>query len=177
MDKEYKEEKEERRLKMKDDKGRYITQGLFLEIGYDTSKAIYTLDGEDKEYKGKSYPSLKKLFLTFSDPVEYNFANEYLYDWEHWQRISNNKILLEHISKWREELKLSLVSEGVLTLIDLAKNQQSYQAGKWLADNGWDKNTKGRPSREDVEAEVKKQADKMADYEEDFELLDISKRK
>ena len=163
--------------KMKDEKGRYITQGLFLEIGYDVDKAIFTLDGEDKEYKGKTYPSLKKLFLTFSDPVEYAFACEYLYDWEHWQRISHNKILLEHISKWRKELQLSLQSEGVLTLIDLAKNQQSYQAGKWLADNGWNKQEKGRPSKEAIEGEISKRADAMSLYEKDFDILKLEKRK
>ena len=167
---------EEAKSKMKDEKGRYITQSLFLEIGYDVSKAIFTLDGEDKVYKGVTYPSLKKLFLELSDPIEYVFANTYLYDWEHWQRISNNKILLEHISKWREELQLSLMSEGVLTLIDLAKNQSSYQAGKWLADNGWNKNTKGRPSKEDVEGELNRRADKRAEYEEDFKLLDLGKK-
>ncbi len=168
-----KEQLKELKDKMKDEKGRYITQGLFLEINYDTDKAIYTLDGEDKEYKGKCYHSLKKLFLTCSDPVEYVFACEYLYDWEHWQRICNNKLLLEHVSKWRDELQLSLMSEGVLTLIDLAKNQQSYQAGKWLADKGWDKNSKGRPTKEAIQNEINKRADIESEYDRDFELLQL----
>jgi len=170
------EQLKEMKTKMKDDKGRYITQSLFLEIGYDVDKAIYTLDGEDKVYKGRTYPSLKKQYIELSDPVEYTFANQFLYDWEHWQRISNNKILLSHIDVWREELTLSLMSEGVLTLIDLAKNQSSYQAGKWLADHGWDKQSKGRPSKESVAQEVKRQADKVQEYENDFKLLNMEDR-
>ncbi len=46
--------------KMKSSKGTYITQGLFLEIGYKVEHAIYTFEGADKKYKGKLYPSVKK---------------------------------------------------------------------------------------------------------------------
>ena len=161
---------------MKDEKGRYLTQSLFLELGYNTDKAIYTLDGEDKMYNGTLYPSLKKRYIEFADPVEYNFAKEYLYDWDHWQRIVNNKVIREHVNVWREELELSLVSEGVLTLIDLAANDKSYQAGKWLAERGWDKKTKGRPSKEDIDAEIKRKADKQEEYEADFELLELKRK-
>ena len=48
--------------KFKDSGGRPITQSLFLEIGY-TDRAYYTLNDEDKEYNGSTYPSLKKLYL------------------------------------------------------------------------------------------------------------------
>tara|TARA_R110002012_G_scaffold12004_3_gene53609 strand:+ start:229 stop:762 length:534 start_codon:yes stop_codon:yes gene_type:complete len=173
---ELEEQLAERKSKMKDDKGRYITQSLFLEVGYDTDKAIFTLDGEDKKYKGVLYPSLKKQYMNLADPIEYTFATTYLYDWEHWNRITNNKMLLEHISKWREELELHLMSEGVLTLIDLAKNDKSYQAGKWLADHGWAKNSKGRPSKEEIEGHIKKAADKKKEYESDFKLLNLKEK-
>ena len=161
------------KTKFKDEKGRYITQGLFLEISYDTNKAVFTLDGEDKMYKGVKYISLKKLYLELSDPIEYTFAITYLADWKHWQRISGNKILLSHIKEWREELLLSLRSEGVLTLIDLAKNAQSYQAGKWLVDTGWDIKEKGRPTKANVKKQLKREADRQKGFEEDFKLLNM----
>ena len=135
------------KTKFKDEKGRYIVQGLFLEDRYNTDLAVYTLDGEDKKYKGRVYPSLKRLYLTFQDPKEYHFAQAYLYDWPHWQRLCKNKWVSSNIELWREELELSLVSEGVGTLIRLATDQDSYQAAKYLADRGWDKSEKGRPSR------------------------------
>ncbi|MFM0827351.1 hypothetical protein, partial [Klebsiella oxytoca] len=56
---------------LKDTMGRPLTQGLFLEIGYNTEYAVYTLEDEDKEYKGKTYPALKKLYLACEDPTEY----------------------------------------------------------------------------------------------------------
>lgn len=157
--------------RFKDEKGRYIVQGLFLEDRYNTGTAFYTYDGIDKEYKGKLYPSLKRLYLEHSDPVEYDFANTYLYDWPHWQRLCRNKTVSAEIDKWREELSLKLMSEGVLSMINLAVEKESYQASKYLADRGWDVKDKGRPSKEAVEGELKKRADIASEYDEDLILL------
>lgn len=161
------------RSKFKDEKGRYIVQGLFLEDKYNTNLAVYTFDGEDKTYKGKVYPSLKRLFIELGDPKEYMFANTYLYDWDHWQRLCNNSIISRHIEKWRYELELSLISEGVSTMIDLAINEKSYQAAKFLADRGWDKSGRGRPSNAEVEGEIKRQAQINSEFDDDFKLFAI----
>jgi hypothetical protein len=161
--------------RFKDEKGRYIVQGLFLEDRYNTDLAVYTYDGEDKTYKGKVYPSLKRLFLEMQDPKEYLFANTYLYDWPHWKRLCKNKVVGRHIEEWREELELSLISEGVASLINLALNQDSYQASKYLADRGWDRSEKGRPSNAQVQEELKKRADKEEELDDDFKLLKLHK--
>lgn len=157
--------------KFKDDRGRFIVQGLFLEDSYNADMAVFTFDGEDKLYKGKTYPSLKRLYLEHGDPKEYSFARKYLYDWKHWQRLCKNKVVGRHIEEWRKELELSLVSEGVSALIDLALNEKSYQAAKYLADRGWDKSKVGRPSKEEVEGQIKKQAEEDQEFADDFELI------
>ena len=159
------------KTKFKDEKGRYIVQGLFLEDRYNTDLSVYTLSGEDKVYKGKTYPSLKKLYLNYADPKEYQFANTFLYDWPHWKRLCNNSIVGKHIEEWREELNLKLESEGVLQLINLATEKESYQAAKYLADKGWDKMAKGRPSKDQIEGELKKRADKAEEDDVDYTLL------
>lgn len=163
--------------KFKDEKGRYIVQGLFLEDRYNTDLAVFTFDGEDKVYKGRTYPSLKRLYLEYCDPKEYNFAREYLYDWPHWQRLVHNKVVGRHIDEWRKELELHLVSEGVQILVDLAQTDRSYQAAKFLADRGWDKSERGRPTKQAVKEELKKRADDAAEFAEDFELLRLHKGK
>lgn len=157
--------------KYKDAKGRYIVQGLFLEDSYNTDLAVFTFDGEDKVYKGKTYKSLKKLYLDRADPVEYLFATENLYDWDHWQRLCKNKVLKRHIDKWREELHLYLMSEGVSSLIDLSIDKQHVQASKYLADRGWDVSKVGRPTKEQVEGEIKKKAEAETEYDNDFEVI------
>ena len=163
--------------KFKDEKGRYIVQGLFLEDSYNTDLAVFTYDGEDKVYKGKTYISLKKLYLEFEDPKEYRFARKHLFDWKHWQRMCKNSIISKHIEEWRKELELALVSDGVTAIIDLALSEKSYQAAKWLADRGWEKDKVGRPSKEDVEGELKKRADEDAAFNDDFELLKLIGKK
>lgn len=162
--------------KFKDDNNRYIVQGLFLEDRYNPDLSVYTFDGEDKKYKGKLFPSLKRLYLEHGDPAEYSFARKYLYDWDHWQRLCRNKICRTHIDKWREELELSLMCEGIATLIDLATHKESYQAAKWLADRGWVKSERGRPSKEEIEGELKKRADQANEFEQDFQLLNFHEK-
>lgn len=163
--------------RFRDEKNRYIVQGLFLEDSYNTNLAVYTFSGDDKTYKGKVYPSLKRLYLEHGDPKEYSFAVKYLYDWPHWKRLCKNAVVGRHIDQWREELELSLVSEGVATLIDLATNQDSYQAAKYLAERGWDKTVRGRPSKEEVEGHLNKIAEENGEFDEDFQLLKLHKEK
>lgn len=155
----------------KDEKGRYIVQGLFLEDRYNTDLAYYTLAGEDKEYKGKLFPSLKRLYLETADPIEYTFATTYLYDWDHWQRMCRNAIVSRHIESWREELELSLRSEAISALVDMAINKDHYQAAKFLQDKGWDVSKRGRPSKEDIQQELIKEASKEKEYSDGVALL------
>ena len=157
---------------MKDEKGRYIVQGLFIEDRYNTNLSMYTFDGEDKEYKGETYPSLKRLYLDMADVKEYSFANKYLYDWPHWKRLCANSIIGRHISDWREELELMLESEAQIQMLSLAE-EGSYQAVKYVADKGWTDKRKGRPTKAQVEQELEKAAVEKAEYDEDFKLLEI----
>ena len=140
--------------KLKTSNGVPLTQGLFLEIGYN-EHAIFTLKGDDYLYNNKSYPSLKKLYLDMSDPNEYEFATTYLLGWDHWQRICNNKVLSKHINNWRYELELKLRSEAVKLIRSKAKSESGINAAKWLAEKGWDKKEVGRPSKEEIARELK----------------------
>lgn len=157
------------RAKFKDDKGAYITQSLFLEVGYDADKAVYTFSDEDKEYQGKTYKSLRKLYLDMADPTEYHFATTYLWGWEHWQRIVNNKLLAVEIEKWRDELEVKLRAVGVRNII--AQSGTTMVAAKWVADGQWvtsrqrktkEGKAKEKAVREKVADEVQKDGDRIS---------------
>ena len=158
--------------KMKDSMGRPLTQSLFLEVGYNTQFAVYTLKDEDCEYEGVVYPSIKRLYLAHEDPTEYDFACTYLLGWQHWKRISRNKVFMKHISEWREELELKLRSQSVRDIIQISASEKGFQAAKWLADKGWDKRMAGRPTKEDIEKETKIQANIAEEYMADVARLD-----
>ncbi len=158
------------KLKFKDIMGRPLTQSLFLEVGYECDKAVYTLKDEDYEYKGVVYPSLKRLYLEYEDPVEYDFANEYLLGWNHWQRLKNNKTLQPHFTEWEYELELKLRSQGIRDILDMSANG-SFQASKFIADRGWEKRGAGRPSKEDKIKEDSIQGRIMDEYGADFKRM------
>lgn len=161
--------------KLKDGRGHPLTQSLFIEIGYNTEFAVYTLDDEDKDYNGITYPSLKKLYLNHEDPIEYDFANTYLLGWKHWQRLNANKVLRVHFEEWREELELKLRSQGVQDVINLIAEDKSFQAAKWLADKGWDKRPAGRPSKAEIEKEKAMQARINNEFADDVARLSLVK--
>ena len=149
----------------KDKMGRYLTQGLFIDFKYDETFAVYTLEDQDKEYKGNLYPSLRRLYLEMADPTEYLFANEYLFGWDHWNALKNNKALYAEIEKWQEELEVKIRAQGVHTMLSLNKDK-NFNAAKWVADGSWHQK-RGRPSKEEKEKERKLRERAMAEAEED----------
>lgn len=139
------------RSKLLDINGRPLTQGLFVETGYNEQYAQYTLKEVDHEWNGRLYPSLKRLYLEMEDATEYDFANEYLLGWRHWTRLYENKLFKPHIDEWREELEYKLRSRATKQMIALAASG-SYQASKWLLDRGWQTRSAGRPTKAEKES-------------------------
>lgn len=135
---------------LKDSGGRYLTQSLFLEFQYNTQYAVYTLDDQDKEYEGKLYPSLKRLYLETMDPTGYEFANRYLFNYEQWTRICANKQLYAEIEQWELELEVKIRSIGVRRV--LAMGVDNFSAAKWAVDGHWNAK-RGRPSKKEQERE------------------------
>lgn len=141
--------------KLVDSMGRPLTQSLFLEIGY-SDFAVYTLKEFDYEYKGKKYPSLKRLFLQEEDPTEYSFAEKHLLGWQHWKRLCENKSIASHVEEWREELELKVRSQAVRDMMNLCASEQgNFSAAKFLADRGWEKRAAGRPSKAEKERHLR----------------------
>lgn len=156
--------------KLRDTLGRPLTQSLFLEVGY-SDYAVYSIDqDEDYEYKGKTYPSLKRLYLECGDPTEYEFANKHLLGWKHWQRLKANKVLAKRFKEWEEELEVRLRSEGIKNAIEHAKTG-TFQAAKWLADKGWDVKGAGRPTKGQTEREARIEERLVDEYADDVAYL------
>lgn len=160
--------------KLTDSMGRPLTQSLFLELGY-SEYAVYTLKEYDYPYKGKHYPSLKRLFLLEEDPTEYSFAEKHLLGWQHWKRLCENKAIAKHIEEWREELELKIRSQAVRDMMNMCASESgNYSAAKFLADRGWEKRAAGRPSKaekdkhlrieEKIEEEFAADVKRLADY-------------
>lgn len=157
---------------LQDTMGRPLTQSLFLELGY-SEYSVYTLKEHDYAYKGKNYPSLKRLYLKEEDVTEYEFATKHLLGWQHWKRLCENKQIRKHIDEWREELELKIRSQAIRDMQGLCASENgNFSAAKFLADRGWEKRAPGRPSKHDKEKE-----DRLADRLSDEFSADIIRLK
>jgi hypothetical protein len=158
--------------KFKDRMGKWITQGLILELGYKPT-AIYTRQDDNVEYKGKTYPSLKKLFIEsyMIDPTEYQFATKYLGGWQHWKRMKNNKQIRDLYEEWQEEAEIKVRALGVRSAIDMALDGKSFAAAKWLAEAGYDKRGAGRPSKQEVVRATRIEAGIKDELDDDWERI------
>ena len=159
--------------KLIDTIGRPLTQGLFIEVKYDPKYAVYTLEENDKTYKGIVYPSLKRLYLESEDPTEYLFAKAHLLGWAHWERLKGNSLLRRHFDQWKEELEVSIRSTAIQDIISASAEDKGFQAAKWLADRGWDKRTPGRPTKEEAERHLAIEGKINDEFSNDFKRLNV----
>lgn len=156
----------------KDGQGRYITRGLFLETitpGFDFDPP-FTL----KNYDHLGKPSMKKIYMGYTDPTEYQFAIDVLGSWEHWQKLCNTEWFGPVVAEWREEMEIKIRSLGTSQMALLALNGKE-SAAKWLAEGGWAKRSgAGRPTKEQVEGEKKKAARVGESLREDMDRLGLT---
>lgn len=164
--------------KFKDEMGRYRTQSLFWELRHENYEAHFTLKDYDIERDGKHYVSLKKLYMAYDHipGFEYDFALDTLGSWDHWNKLCNDSIPLikDTIKAWRDELDVRLKAQGLKALIQASRDNdpKGVQAAKYLAEKGYQVK-RGRPSKEEVERELKHSAKSRKDLETDLERIGL----
>lgn len=162
---------------LQDTMGRPLTQSLFLELGY-SEYSVYTLKEQDYAYKGKNYPSLKRLYLEEEDVTEYEFAIKHLLGWQHWKRLCDNKQIRKHIDEWREELELKIRSQAMRDMVSMCANEGgNYSAAKFLADRGWEKRAPGRPSKAEQEKTLRVSERVQAEFDADVVRMESFRNK
>lgn len=158
-----------------------LTKALFLEVDRDDQgKILYSLKDEDTE----GYPSLYRLYMELGDLTEYEFATTYFYNWNHWKLLCKAPWFIEHVARWREELDLKTKSEAIKRIKAEAKNtkgKNTFSANKILIDRAWEKSkpqktsssnrTAGRPTREEVLGELKREVSEARILEDDYQRV------
>ncbi len=137
----------------KDSCNRWLTSGLFYEARPDSDLefAKFTLQEEDRLVQDVLLISIKKCYMSCTDPTEYEFANKFLGGWSHWKAIQASGPLKEHIITWRDELEVKLRAEAIKQIALLATTEKGYQAAKFIADRGWKTRIAGAPSKDEIE--------------------------
>lgn len=145
--------------KWKGDGTSWKTQGLFLEHAHSDQKekALYSIQPWDKEYKGKTYLSLHKLYVEMEDVAEWEFAQKYMGGYQHWLTLKASPFFKEPYATMVEELNAKVKGRSISVMMQQMRDGEASQATlKYLADNDFiKKNAVGKPKR-------KKPADKKA---------------
>lgn len=160
---------------LRDAQGRYRTQSLFFETNLSNLTPIFTLKEHDHTYDGKTYISLRQLYLEYAHaPIEgeYDFAIEVFGSWKHWQKICNAPYLQEHLEEWREELAFKKRTQAIKAIHQTATTEGSKgtAAAKWIAEEGWRGSQRKRVSKAEKDRQEKLNS-RISD-----EVNDIAKR-
>lgn len=158
-----------------------LLKGLFFEVTGNPSTVLYTL--KDRDYKG--FPSLYRLYMEEQDDTEYIFATKYLDGWEHWEMLCECTWFQPFVSRWRKEMYLKKTA-GLLKAIQSeamsADGKNRFQAAKYLLDREWERNIpegkkkRGRPSKEEVQGELAREAEEKKRQLEDLERINGIRR-
>lgn len=158
--------------------GRYRTSSLFSdEIKQHVADAGYEPVWSFRGRDDSGLECFKDIYMSYSDPTEYQFAMDTLGDWKHWEYLQTLQWFMKELSQWREEMEVKLRSMAIQSMIVTAATEGSKgtTAAKWLATKGWTDEGKGRgrPSKEEVERERKIQARIKDDLKEDATRLGL----
>ena len=86
----------------------------------------------------------REKFLEAGEPTGYVFSEAWLEGgYRNWRTFSGGFGVRDDLKEWHDTLSVKLMAMGIL---NIAKQRESFQASKWLADKGWmekqDKRTK-----------------------------------
>jgi len=161
------------------------TRALFIDQteGTDRDVAIYTLASTDFDdpKTGKHYPSLYRLYMDLADPTEWDFANLYFEDYDHWTMITESPWFKPVIQRWRKELDLKVRAQALRAIRELAgqDGKDKLAANRFLVEKGYvasyeapsRRSRAGRPSKDEIKQEAEKLFSSSREIEEDFNRL------
>jgi hypothetical protein len=157
---------------LKDAQGRFRTQSLFIETPHESYPAYFTIKKYDFEKGGKTYISMYRKYMEYADPTEYNFAQMVLGSWDHWLAMQRNAKFREHLVGWREELRIKIESARYHEMVKAAK-QGKTTASEWLAKRYGEGVKRGRPSKAEKAAHLKRIEQDSEEVKEDVARLGL----
>jgi len=165
---------------LKDSMGRYRLTSLFWETR--TSKdlePLWTTKDEDYKVGGKTYPSLKAIYLSYHHvpKAEYEFAIHNFGSWAHWDALTRSGCMSAIIEQWREELSVRIKCNAIKHIFT-ASNESSptgVNAARYLAEEGYLPKKAGRPTSKEKARHLAIGNQVRSEFEDDAARLNITK--
>lgn len=160
----------------KDERNTWILNGLFFETAIDKGKKNVRFTLAECEHMG--LPSLREIYLSYDHVpgYEYDFANEVLGGWIHWNKLCKTSTIGGYIKEWREEKTVQLKAKALKSIIKSVStdDKNAHQAAKFLSDKGWiEKSGKGRPSKEEKARALKEDMLVKDELDEDLKRIGL----
>lgn len=155
--------------KFRNERNVRYTKSLFFELVDEKATTLYSLRSEDCER-----PSLYRLYLAEADLTEYDFANKYFEGLDHWEIICKASWFRPLVTKWRRELRLKLESQVFKAIVQEAEEPDSknrFSANKMIWEKLQKANPRGRPTKEEVEGELKRETHAEKQLQEDLKRI------
>ena len=109
-----------------------------------------------------------KEYIAYGDMTGYKIADKYLEGYSHWNMLMKAQWFKEAKAIWDEEIEARLHAEAMETLVAISKGEgpQAIQAAKFLAtkqyrEKGSLAKGRGRPTKDQIEGELKREAEDL----------------
>ncbi len=167
---------------MKDKMGKYRTISLFYELNDTEYPSIFNL-GDSYDPVTKTH-SFKEMYLSIGDPTEYKMADQLFGTITHWQRVCLSTHLREFIAECRMSLKMSILSDAYHRILNdtmvsendgVRLSSLKFLIGYMERGEGEKGPGRGRPSRDEVDGELKRLAAEEKGVKDDIKRLTVVK--
>lgn len=158
----------------KSNQGAWYTGALFHEEAQGTTADFEPLFSLTVERPNRI--CARKTFVSLGDPTGYKWAMMYLGDYEHWKVLLKCRWFRAAYEEWLNELKVKIRSEALDTIRLIASEglpAQSLVAAKYLASFEWEKASRGRPSKAELQGELKRAAEVLKVEDDDMERIGL----
>lgn len=157
----------------------WLLKPIFYEMSdSDKSRVLYTLKPEDYTVDGKTYPSLRRLYLEEADTSEYYFAEKYFGGYPHFRRLLSASWFLDYLSELREELALKIKADATRRIAEIAadkKDRGSLAANRAMLESvSPKKSSVGRPTKESIKREADQLFRDQSEIDSDLDRIKLS---
>lgn len=166
--------------------GHYLTRQLFQEQAWKNNNPKVVVDNSIVApfclYGPKEgYIDFGKHYVESEDPTGYTTAKELLGDWHHWEFLMKRPWFREAKEYWDRELKVRLESKAVDQIKEhaLGGDAKALTASKYihqLAQAVGQKKQRGRPSKEEIEGNLKQETKDLSEILSDAERIKLVKK-
>jgi hypothetical protein len=159
------------------DQNIWLTSSLFHEV---TSRRMHDQrSGEAVFSLYEDIPGLinaRKTFIALGDPTGYQWAVTYLDSWQHFQKLMKAPWFRTAFTHWNEELTAKRKSEALAKIREIAMeegNKSALPAARYLAELDKRSSARGRPTKVEMDAELRKQVNVLEIEDEDMERMGL----